>query len=290
MPKALREATLLDYPSVERFLSCLYGSATTTLQRAVTGQEPFQCFVSQGSLVPGAVLLTQGLVLASFETDPQDVRLLCEVDGLIRDAVKAASAARRNLFCNVHGRNRSIIAGCRLMGFVEDWSGYEYRHAGPLSTPSPAAEPRSPAPLTEELAFRGYEEAHADEYITLLLAVAPHLSEKETALAWLRGPAARDDLVAVWMEGRLAGVCVLDPDPASGEGYAIDSIVVEPALHGQGLGSALLQHCLDKVINGRGMAPVHLKTSLSNTTAHRLYERHGFVVSGCFSEHTYRPR
>lgn len=68
------------------------------------------------------------------------------------------------------------------------------------------------------------------------------------------------------------------PETGAGELY-IDTLAVDPAYRGQGLGSRLLSFLLDEWTEGKGRT-FGLLVDRSNPGARRLYERLGFVVVG----------
>lgn len=77
----------------------------------------------------------------------------------------------------------------------------------------------------------------------------------------------------------LAGIC-LGGLVADGVGH-IAQLCVAPRLHGQGLGSELLRRGL-RIFAGAGCEAVSLTVTASNSSAVRLYERHGFRTIATF--------
>jgi ribosomal protein S18 acetylase RimI-like enzyme len=85
---------------------------------------------------------------------------------------------------------------------------------------------------------------------------------------WLRGIVAGED--RTWVAeavGRVVGMIVLDAD-------GIDQLYVDPAWHGRGIGSRLVE--LAKRRRPDGLA---LYTFQVNDRARRFYERHGFLAT-----------
>jgi ribosomal protein S18 acetylase RimI-like enzyme len=62
---------------------------------------------------------------------------------------------------------------------------------------------------------------------------------------------------------------------APGEGE-LRMLAAAPAAQGQGVGEALVRHCVDRA-RGLGVAALVLSTQPTMTAAHRIYERTGFV-------------
>ncbi|MET9022356.1 GNAT family N-acetyltransferase [Actinopolymorpha sp. NPDC004070] len=88
-------------------------------------------------------------------------------------------------------------------------------------------------------------------------------------------------LVAV-SNGTLAGyvrITPMVPFPEGAHVLGIYGFAVAPAVRGQGVGSALLI-AAQEYARGRGARKLSLRVFGTNTTARRLYERHGFVVEG----------
>lgn len=88
-------------------------------------------------------------------------------------------------------------------------------------------------------------------------------------------------LVAV-ENGRVLGTVTLVDDPSSpwseglrAEEVGIRMLGVDPACHGRGIGTALLEACLDRARAAGGERAVLHSTS-SMTVAHRIYRRAGF--------------
>jgi ribosomal protein S18 acetylase RimI-like enzyme len=85
---------------------------------------------------------------------------------------------------------------------------------------------------------------------------------------WLRGIVAGEG--TTWVAdagGRIVGMMVLDED-------GIDQLYVDPAWHGRGIGSRLVE--LAKRRRPDGLA---LYTFQVNDRARRFYERHGFLAT-----------
>ncbi|WP_327655514.1 GNAT family N-acetyltransferase [Streptomyces sp. NBC_00483] len=72
--------------------------------------------------------------------------------------------------------------------------------------------------------------------------------------------------------GAFAGCVALRPDGAA---YWLEHFFLDPELHGQGVGGAVLRELLERC--DRERAPVRLNV-LRGSPARHLYERHGFTV------------
>jgi ribosomal protein S18 acetylase RimI-like enzyme len=102
-------------------------------------------------------------------------------------------------------------------------------------------------------------------------------------LADVEGRASRSQLlVARDATGRVVGsvALVLDGDFGniieSDDEAAFRMLVVDPAVHGQGVGRLLVTECLDRA-RAAGKTRMVLSTDPLMTAAHRLYERMGFT-------------
>jgi ribosomal protein S18 acetylase RimI-like enzyme len=102
-------------------------------------------------------------------------------------------------------------------------------------------------------------------------------------LADVAGRASRSELLVVRdAEGRVVGsvALVLSGDfgevTASDEEAAFRMLVVDPAARGQGVGQLLVSTCLERA-RAAGKRRMVISTDPRMTTAHRLYERLGFI-------------
>lgn len=115
-------------------------------------------------------------------------------------------------------------------------------------------------------------EAVARLYLAARVAAVPGVPSSvhppADVLAWMAGRVVRgDDVWVAEREGRVVGLLVLEP------GW-IDQLYVDPALTGQGIGSALLE-----LAKRRQPGGLQLWTFESNEGAQRFYERHGFQAA-----------
>jgi ribosomal protein S18 acetylase RimI-like enzyme len=78
------------------------------------------------------------------------------------------------------------------------------------------------------------------------------------------------------------------PVPANAHVLHLNALVVDPARRGLGLGSALLRAALGEA-QRRGVRKLGLRVLSTNTTAHALYVRAGFVEEGRLREEIRLP-
>ncbi|WP_157071246.1 GNAT family N-acetyltransferase [Alicyclobacillus acidiphilus] len=103
----------------------------------------------------------------------------------------------------------------------------------------------------------------------------------------LLGPLGRRDrtLFGFYCVGVPAQVPGMHPSGAydSGEGDVIDlGLGMRPDATGQGFGDAFLTHILRDIAASHPGAPVRLTVAQWNARAIRLYEKHGFRLSGVY--------
>ncbi len=88
----------------------------------------------------------------------------------------------------------------------------------------------------------------------------------------------RVEVLARRPAGPEAGYCVVAGQAAEERGE-LDSLYVEPALRGQGVGSMLVRRALDW-LEGKGIEHVSISVLFGNEPALRFYEKHGFYPRG----------
>lgn len=90
------------------------------------------------------------------------------------------------------------------------------------------------------------------------------------------------DVLAAFLDGRIVGsvTFVGGPGPQAEfddpEAATIRMLAVAPAARGHGVGSALIESCIERA-RALGCRRLLLDTRESMTAAHRLYERAGFI-------------
>jgi GNAT superfamily N-acetyltransferase len=89
---------------------------------------------------------------------------------------------------------------------------------------------------------------------------------------------ARDGFWSAWAGDRLAGCLAVDGLPAAGEGAQLRWFIVDPALHGQGLGQSLLGRAVG-FLSERGYPRAFLWTFRGLLAARRLYDAVGFALA-----------
>jgi ribosomal protein S18 acetylase RimI-like enzyme len=124
--------------------------------------------------------------------------------------------------------------------------------------------------LTVE-AYADFTAGPADSYIDHLRDAATRDREAEL---WVATPDDRDDLVL--------GCVTICPVGSPWREIARDDegefrmLAVAPAMRGRGVGEALVRLCLDR-FRSEGARGVAISTLAEMTSAHRIYERLGFV-------------
>ena len=132
-----------------------------------------------------------------------------------------------------------------------------------LSAPDPALDPWFARELlrVQHAAYRVEAELVGDDRI-------PPLQDDDVAL-----PAWRGRYLVAWHGVDLLGAIAWRDQ---GDHLDVDRLMVEPTMHRQGVGSALLQAVLDRA-DGR---PVRAATGRDNAPALALYTRLGFEAQG----------
>jgi GNAT superfamily N-acetyltransferase len=132
-----------------------------------------------------------------------------------------------------------------------------------LATPDPALDPWFARELLrlQHIAYRAEAALVGDDRI-------PPLQDDDVTL-----PAWRGHYLVSWRGVELVGAIAWRDH---GDHLDIDRLMVDPRVHRQGVGAALLQSVLD-LADGR---PVAASTGRDNAPGIALYVRHGFVADG----------
>jgi ribosomal protein S18 acetylase RimI-like enzyme len=150
---------------------------------------------------------------------------------------------------------------------------------------------KEPGPAAEETRPAQVRRARAADLPRLLQLLGwlrgeeagprPPTAAEEAAFAQLEED-RRCDLLVLEREGQVLATVQLSLLPSlSGGGRPrayLDALVVDPACRGQGLGAALVLHCL-ALCRERGARRLSLLTNRERTEAHRFYQRQGFARS-----------
>lgn len=106
----------------------------------------------------------------------------------------------------------------------------------------------------------------------------------DAVLAWVRRKLAKQigEYTCVWQNGEKVGYFHFTPSQGEME---LDDLYLFPAYRGQGIGTAVLEHCLAST-----KLPVFLYVFCRNTRAVALYERMGFAVVQTIPNSRYRMR
>lgn len=118
--------------------------------------------------------------------------------------------------------------------------------------------------------------------VAVPLRLEEYVTTPEQQAEVMRGAAERGD---VFFLAEADGVRVGELNLRRGTRIAFKhstvlGLSIAKAWRGQGVGSALMQHALEWARAQGNLRRVELWVYASNTTAIRLYERHGFVVEG----------
>jgi ribosomal protein S18 acetylase RimI-like enzyme len=217
---------------------------------------------------------------AAFEQDPDHPGLLKDIDLLVSKAI--AQRAEKPLFYNVRGDHLTLIQHLRYRGFKEDTTGFELVCDRKPSHP----------PALCQLDAREYQPEHFISYVHLLDGAFNPLIEQSggKANAFERGQESLQkrlearsktgDFAAFWNEEALIGLYYLTDD-------VIDVLAVHPEYQNRGYGGILLRHAVHHLLAVHDFPAAYLFVVAANDNAKRMYLRHGFKISGHYSENTY---
>lgn len=143
------------------------------------------------------------------------------------------------------------------------------------------------APLTEVATFRAAQEedlpALLDLYRQLIPDANPTLPAMQDALEYINSLNDGGMVVVAELEGRIVATCQVvvyhNLVRAPKVKAEIDSVVVEEAYRGRGLGKAMMRWAMME-LERRGCAKIIVATSYSREVAHRLYSSMGFEEFG----------
>ncbi len=137
--------------------------------------------------------------------------------------------------------------------------------------------------------IRDFQLADAARVNEISVAAFGLLSHRYTDWSAMRDRIATTSRLAAEMpmfvalyNGTVAGSVALTPpggprpDFFDADCAVIRMLVVDPAFHGKGIGSALLDHCIDTACR-QNYGRIHLHTSTAMEVALPLYLRRGFV-------------
>ena len=116
----------------------------------------------------------------------------------------------------------------------------------------------------------------------------PSMRDREAAEFFNERATPDRHLVAEY-EGRVVGYLRLLPKTPILENahvYGIWGFAVHPDARGLGIGSALMD-AAEKAAREHGARKIGLHVFATNTTARRLYEKHGYVQEGCQKDELY---
>ena len=124
----------------------------------------------------------------------------------------------------------------------------------------------------------GYPEAFTSD------TEVEHQRAPETYLARLAGSTSNGFpfTLAAWCGARLAGALTCERDSRAKVRHIgrVTGMMVDPALRGAGIGSALLSTCIAEVRSRGGIDMLTLSVNSDNAAAIGIYQRAGFVRYG----------
>jgi aminoglycoside 6'-N-acetyltransferase len=103
--------------------------------------------------------------------------------------------------------------------------------------------------------------------------VARHWDQPEPGFPWDEPESTRLTIV---VEGRIAGLIQYGEQLAPKYRQAEIDLFLDPALHGQGLGSEAVRRIVRLLIDGRGHHRITIGAAADNAAAIKAYERAGF--------------
>lgn len=95
---------------------------------------------------------------------------------------------------------------------------------------------------------------------------------------------SRSDFLVAEIDGYVVGYVVAIRDVNYGREGHLLNIGVDPRYARQGVGTALMRHCID-VLKGRGARHLFLEVRVSNTIAQRFYSKLGFKEVARYQEY-----
>ena len=141
----------------------------------------------------------------------------------------------------------------------------------PTPTITPAAPDDAPALVAVQVAAF---HSDSDIYPNIELGGPPGYDSVDTMLKKI----AEDECYTITLDGKCVGGIILYETSANH--YHLDVIVVDPALHGQGIGT----HAMRFIEQQHPNAHWTLDTPTWATRNHHFYEKLGYVITG---EHSY---
>ena len=107
------------------------------------------------------------------------------------------------------------------------------------------------------------------------------LQSREVWKQRLASIGAHDRMLVAVVDGEVVGHLGLHPAPQPRRAHVAGmGMAVRDDLQGRGVGTALLKAAVDLADNWLSLLRLELTVYADNLAAHRLYQRHGFVVEG----------
>lgn len=173
-------------------------------------------------------------------------------------------------YATINGSNENMTKKLVDMGFVHWFGTREYEYLGKYPYKD------------DDVVLTPYEPGHNGEYIKLLGKAFEDMRRdnslepydwykinKESATKYFNKLAENGRINGWWIDGKLVAVATVEDD-------YLDTLAVSKDFQGKGLGTRLLDHIMNGMINVKGISVVRLGLVASNIRAINLYTKRGF--------------
>lgn len=110
------------------------------------------------------------------------------------------------------------------------------------------------------------------------VAFVPPLSSRVDLAAYAQKISEKGKCFEAWLASELIGLVAVYSNDLNGGFSFITNVSVLPAWHGRGIGSRLLNMCIQD-LSGCGIQRIELHVQQDNASAIRLYKNHRFIVT-----------